>query len=86
MNWFAENVFLTFLFILILLVVILAIYFKLYVRIIYEGTTYKHFRKGLLLRESNKGGTVFLLPFFDKLEIVNPAEPTSHSFDDNEFE
>jgi hypothetical protein len=69
-------------------VVILAIYFKLYARIIYEGTTYKHFRKGRLMRESNKGGMVVLIPFLDKLEIIPPDEPsvedTADYLEDNE--
>ena len=61
---------------------------KLYARIIYVGTTYKHFRKGRLLRESDKGGTIFLIPFLDKLEIIPPDEPsvedTADYLEDNE--
>lgn len=90
MNWFAENVLLSVLIIFIVLVVILGIYLKLQVHVIYEGTIYRHYRKGRLLLESDKGGMIFLLPFFDKLEIIPPTEPTSEDttdyFDDKEFE
>ena len=76
MDWLAQNLLITVGIFFTVFVVILAIYFKLYVRIIYEGTTYKHYRKGRLMRESDKGGTIFLLPFFDNLEVIPPAEST----------
>ena len=76
LDWLSQNLFIAVGIMFVLFVVILAIYFKLFVRIIYEGTTYRHYRKGRLMQESDKGGTVFLLPFFDKLEIIPPADPT----------
>lgn len=88
MDWLAQNTFVAVGIFFILFVVILAIYFKLYARIINEGTTYKHFRKGRLMRESDKGGMVVLIPFFDKLEIIPPDEPsvedTADYLEDNE--
>lgn len=85
-DWLAQNTFMAVGIFFILFVVILVIYFKLFVRIIYEGTTYRHYRKGRLMREGDKGGTIFLLPFFDKLEIIPPTEPNPDSFDDTLFE
>ncbi|TFG95083.1 hypothetical protein E4H12_14015 [Candidatus Thorarchaeota archaeon] len=90
MEWFSQNLLLTVGILFILQVVLLAIYAKLFVRIIQEGTTYRHYRKGRLLRESIKGGMVVLLPFLDKLEIIPPVEPTlkdtNDYFDDKESE
>lgn len=89
-NWFAQNLTLTLVILIILQVMILAIYLKLFLRIIYEGTTYRHYRKGRLLRESNRGGMILLIPFIDKFEIVPPTESTVEDtadyFDDREFE
>ena len=90
MEWFSQNLLLTVGMFFILQVVVLAIYAKLFVRIIQNGTTYRHYRKGRLKRESEKGGMIFLIPFLDKLEIIPPAEPTLEDtndyFDDKEFE
>ncbi|MGY5859432.1 MAG: hypothetical protein RTU63_08680 [Candidatus Thorarchaeota archaeon] len=86
-NWFAQNLFLTLVILIILQVVILAIYLKFFLRIIHEGTTYRHYRKGRLLRESNKGGMILLIPFIDKFEIVAPEPTGEHTADyleDNE--
>ncbi|MFW9847124.1 MAG: hypothetical protein ACFFD6_10270 [Candidatus Thorarchaeota archaeon] len=68
-DWLVENLGLAILLLGVSLIILMAIYFKLYVRIIYEGTTYRHYRKGRLVKETNKGGMVILIPFFDKLEI-----------------
>ena len=83
MDWFSQNLALTVSIFFILLIMILTIYIKLYVRIIYEGITFRHFRKGRLLRESNSGGMVVLIPFFDKLELIPPCEPAL--LDPNDF-
>ena len=90
LDWLAQNLLFLVGIIFILQVVMLAIYAKLFVRIIQKGTTYRHYRKGRLKRESEKGGMIFLIPFLDKLEIIPPAEPTLEGtndyFDDKEFE
>jgi hypothetical protein len=52
-----------------LMVFILMIYIKFFVRIFYEGTVYRHYRKGRLLVESDQGGMVVLIPFLDRLEV-----------------
>ena len=57
--------------------IILVIYIKLFVRIFYEGTLYRHYRKGKLLTENDQGGTVVLIPFIDRLEIFD-KEPTEY--------
>ena len=50
-------------------VIILIIYIKLYVRYFYEGTLYRHYRRGKLIKESDQGGLVARIPFFDRLEV-----------------
>ena len=54
-----------------LFIIILVIYIKLYVRYFYEGTLYRHSRRGRLLTENDKGGLVVLIPFFDRLEVFD---------------
>ena len=49
----------------------LIIYIKLYVRVIYEGSHYRHYRLGRLLAEGNEGGRVLLIPFIDRLEVFD---------------
>lgn len=75
LDWLTQNVFFTVVLFTILFIVILAIYIKLFVRIVNEGITYRHYRKGRLLRESNNGGMVVLIPFLDRIEIFPPCEP-----------
>jgi hypothetical protein len=50
-------------------VIILIIYIKAFVRYFYEGTLYRHYRRGKLIKESDQGGLVALIPFFDRLEV-----------------
>ena len=83
-DWFSQNLMLTVGLFFVILVLILAFYLKLFARMVYEGTVYRHYRKGRLLRESDRGGLVILIPFIDKLEIIPPTEPTTDSVD--EFE
>ena len=52
-------------------VFILMIYIKLYVRVFYEGTLYRQYRRGKLIKESDQGGLVALIPFFDRLEVFD---------------
>jgi hypothetical protein len=89
-DWLAQNVFFSVALLSVLFIVLLAIYIKLFVRIVYEGITYRHFRKGRLLKESNSGGMVVLIPFLDRIEIFPPCEPAlldSTDFtDEKEFE
>jgi hypothetical protein len=54
-----------------LFVFILMIYIKLFVRIFYEGTLYRHYRKGKLLTENDQGGMVVLIPLLDRLEVFD---------------
>jgi regulator of protease activity HflC (stomatin/prohibitin superfamily) len=61
-------------------VFVLMIYIKLFVRIFYEGTIYRHYRKGRLLKESDQGGMVVLIPFIDRLEVFDRE---STEFDEN---
>jgi hypothetical protein len=50
---------------------LLIIYIKLYVRVFYEGTHYRHYRLGKLLAESENGGRVLLVPIIDRLEVFD---------------
>ena len=79
-DWLGSNLAFTVFALGMLNVFILMIYIKLYVRIFYEGTLYRHYRKGKLLRESDKGGMVALIPFFDRLEVFDKE---STEFDEN---
>ena len=86
LEWLHQNALLTFFLFFILFVIIFALYLRFYVRILYDGTRYRHYRKGRLLRESDKGGIVFLLPFFDKLEVIDSDPSTDHdTIDDSVF-
>lgn len=89
-GWSSQNLLLTVLVLSMFFVLILAVYIKFQVRIIYEGTRYKHYRKGVLMRESNKGGMVVLIPFLDKLEIIPSSnttmDDTADYFNYKEFE
>jgi len=50
-------------------VFILMIYIKFFVRFFYEGTLYRQYRRGQLIKESDHGGLVAMIPFFDRLEV-----------------
>ena len=51
--------------------IILMIYIKLFVRVFHEGTLYRHYRRGRIIKESDKGGVVALIPFIDRLEVFD---------------
>jgi hypothetical protein len=51
--------------------IILMIYIKLFVSVFYEGTLYRHYRRGRIIKESDKGGVVALIPFIDRLEVFD---------------
>ena len=71
MEWLGSNLaYLMFTFSM-LFVIILVIYIKLFARFFYEGTLYRHYRRGRLLTENDQGGMVYLIPFIDKLEVFD---------------
>ena len=76
-EWLSQNLYFLFLLVALQLIIVFAIYLKLFASIIPEGTTYRFFRKGRFLRESSKGGIVLRIPFIDRIEIVYPDEPSS---------
>ena len=80
MEWIGSNLAYMMFAFSMLFVIILVIYIKLYVRIFYEGTLYRHYRKGKLLTENDQGGMVVLIPFFDRLEVFDRE---STEFDEN---
>jgi len=80
MEWIGSNLAYMMFAFSMLFVIILIIYIKLYVRIFYEGTLYRHYRKGRLLTENDQGGMVALIPFFDRLEVFDRE---STEFDEN---
>jgi len=53
----------------IIWIICLALYFKFYVRIIRQGTHYRHYRRGVLIKEGNSAAFIIRIPFIDKLEI-----------------
>lgn len=61
-----------------LVVFILMIYIKLFVRHFYKGTLYRHYRRGKLIEESDQGGLVVLIPLFDRLEVFEPEFDDYH--------
>ena len=50
---------------------LLIIYIKLYVRVIYEGTQYRHYRLGKLISEGDGEIRILLVPIIDRLEIFD---------------
>ena len=50
---------------------ILIIYIKLYVRVIYEGTQYRHYRLSKLLRVGDGYVRILLVPIIDRLEVFD---------------
>jgi hypothetical protein len=80
MEWIGSNLAYMMFAFSMLFVIMLVIYIKLYVRIFYEGTLYRHYRKGRLLTENDQGGMVALIPFFDRLEVFDRE---STEFDEN---
>nr|KXH75126.1 MAG: hypothetical protein AM325_05090 [Candidatus Thorarchaeota archaeon SMTZ1-45] len=71
MDWLGSNLAGMMFALSMLFVIMLIIYIKLFVRIFYKGTLYRHYRKGRLLTESDKGGMVALIPFLDRLEVFD---------------
>lgn len=55
---------------MIILTVLLVGYIKVYAHIFPEGTHYRHYRKGRLIRQGSNGGMVIRIPFLDHVEIV----------------
>ncbi|MFW9789491.1 MAG: hypothetical protein ACFFE2_15155 [Candidatus Thorarchaeota archaeon] len=57
-----------------LLVFILMVYIKFFVHYFYEGTLYRQYRRGKLIKESDRGGLVTLIPLFDRLEVFDEED------------
>jgi len=64
-NW--QLIFLSF---TTLIIILMALYIKMYARIYPPGTHYRHYRKGRIIREGNNGGMVIMIPFLDSVEVV----------------
>jgi hypothetical protein len=77
MDWLGSNLAYTMFAFSMLFVIILAIYIKLFTRYLYEGTLYRHYRLGRLVRESDQGGRVLLMPLIDRLEIFEKESSTT---------
>jgi regulator of protease activity HflC (stomatin/prohibitin superfamily) len=80
MDWLGSNIAYTMFALTMLFVIIFIIYIKLYVRVFYEGTQYRHYRLGKLLEENDEGGTVFLIPFIDRLEVFDRETTESDEY------
>jgi hypothetical protein len=80
MDWLGSNIAYTMFAFSMLFVIIMAIYIKLYVRVFYKGTHYRHYRLGKLLRDSNEGGTVLLIPVIDRLEVFDEISSESNEY------
>ena len=74
MEWLGSNLAYMMFAFSMLIFIILVIYIKMFVRIFYEGTLYRHYRKGRLLTESDQGGMVVLIPFMDRLEVFESED------------
>jgi len=70
-DWLGSNIAYTMFAFSMLFIIMLAIYIKLFTRFIYAGTLYRHYRMGKLVRESDKGGRVLLVPIIDRLEVYH---------------
>ena len=68
-DWLGSNLAFAMFSLGMLSVFILMIYIKLFVRFFYEGTLYRHYRRGKLIKESDQGGLVALIPLIDRLEV-----------------
>lgn len=66
-----------------LFVIFLIIYIKLYVRVFYKGTHYKHYRLGRLVKDNTEGGTVLLIPVIDRLEVFEDTTPKLDRYTDD---
>ena len=71
MDWLGSNIAYSMFAFSMLFVIILVIYIKMYTRFIYAGTLYRHYRLNRLVRESDQGGRVLLIPFIDRLEVFD---------------
>jgi len=80
MDWLGSNIAYVMFTFSMLFVIILVIYIKLYVRVFYKGTHYRHYRLGKLLRESNEGGTVLLIPVIDRIEVFDEISSESNEY------
>ncbi len=79
-DWLGSNLAYTMFAFSMLFVIILTFYIKLFTRYLYEGTLYRHYRLGKLVRESAQGGRVLLIPIIDRLEIFENESPTTEDF------
>jgi hypothetical protein len=52
-------------------VIFLMLYIKFFVRVFYEGTLYRHYRRGRIIKESDQGGMVALIPLLDRIEVFD---------------
>jgi hypothetical protein len=82
MDWLGSNLAGMMFAISMLLVIIMVIYIKLYVRIFYKGTLYRHYRRGRLLTENDQGGRVLLIPLIDRLETFDRESTESDEYPD----
>ncbi len=74
--WLGDNLAIFIALVTILMMILLGIYIKMFVSILPEGTHYRLFRKGKIIREAN-GGLVVRIPFFDVLEIAGEGSTPS---------
>lgn len=65
---FFENLQLSLLLIIAVVIIIEVIFVKLFVKIVRQGVHFKHFRRGRLIKESRDGGICSLIPIIDRLE------------------
>lgn len=80
MDWLGSNIAYMMFTFSMLFFIIMIVYIKLFVRIFYRGTLYRHYRNGRLLEENDQGGMVRLIPFIDRLEVFDRE---STEFDDD---
>jgi hypothetical protein len=81
MDWLGSNLEAMVFALGMLIFIIMMIYVRLFVRRFYKGTLYRHYRRGRLLAESDQGGLVVLIPFFDRLEVFDSSDDVDHNSD-----
>lgn len=83
MDWLGSNIAYVMFTFSMLFVIILIIYIKLYVRVFYKGTHYRHYRLGRLVNDNTEGGTVLLIPVIDRLEVFEDTTPELDRYTDD---
>jgi len=82
-DWFVANPLQAIAYLSIIIILLVACYIKIYVKIYDPRIHITHYRKGRVLREYPNGGMVVTIPFFDRIEArLNTPEEIDEKNDD----